>query len=187
MKITTLLKEVFPKYINSIIVIKTDIYIDISPKHLVQICQIMKNSNIFLCKSLTDIWGVDYMLRTKGPRFQINYSLESLALNQRIILRTFLHDNEKSLSLSYIFKSANWLEREIWDMYGIWFINHPDLRRILTDYGFDGHPLRKDFPLSGYTQIRFSDEDQKIIIEPINLNQESRFFHYNTPWIANNP
>jgi len=72
-------------------------------------------------------------------------------------------------------------------MYGIWFINHPDLRRILTDYGFDGHPLRKDFPLSGYTQIRFSDEDQKIIIEPINLNQESRFFHYNTPWIANNP
>jgi len=155
------------------------------PKYLTIFCQLLKYSNIFLCKSLTDLWGVDYLLRSKNTRFQINYSLESLALNQRIILRTSLYEDEVSLSLSQIYKSANWLEREVWDMYGVWFIDHPDLRRILTDYGFDGHPLRKDFPLSGYTQIRFSDEDQKIIIEPINLNQESRFFQYNTPWGSN--
>jgi len=152
-----LLKTTFPKYIRSILIIRTDIYVEIIPESIMKLCQFMKNSNLFLCKTLTDLWGVDYILRTKGPRFQINYSLESLALNQRIILRTFMNENDKSLSLSRIFKSANWLEREVWDMYGIWFNHHSDLRRILTDYGFDGHPLRKDFPLSGYTQIRFSD------------------------------
>jgi len=142
-KIVNIFKKVFPKYIRSIFIINTELYIDVIPKYLIIICQIMKNSNLFLCKSLTDLWGVDYLLRTKGARFQINYSIECLALNQRIIIRTFVYEDEISPSLSNIYKSANWLEREVWDMYGIWFANHPDLRRILTDYGFDGHPLRK--------------------------------------------
>ena len=103
-------------------------------------------------------------------------------LNQRIVLHFFINENQQVLSLTKIFPSANWMEREIFDMYGVKFIDHPDLRRILTDYGFEGYPLRKDFPLTGHNEVRYSEDEKKVIYEPVKLEQNYRNFDYESPW-----
>ena len=110
------------------------------------------------------------------------YLLLSHELNNRIIIDFSLNENEKVFSITSIFPSANWMEREVFDMYGIDFQDHPDLRRILTDYGFQGHPLRKDFPITGHTEVRYSEEKKKVIYEPVKLEQDYRNFDYNSPW-----
>ena len=103
-------------------------------------------------------------------------------LLRRIFLNISNSELESVSSIESIFKSANWFEREVWDMFGVYFLNHPDLRRILTDYGFEGYPLRKDFPLSGYTQVRYDEELKRVILEPLELTQEYRYFNFISPW-----
>jgi NADH-quinone oxidoreductase subunit C len=131
-------------------------------------------------KALMDITAVDYPEREK--RFEVVYNLLSIRYNHRIIVKVSLAENELIPTSVNIFSSANWFEREVWDMYGIYFANHPDLRRILTDYGFSGHPQRKDFPLTGYTEVRYSEEKKRVIYEPVKLPQEFRTFDFASPW-----
>ena len=129
---------------------------------------------------LMDMTAIDYPSREK--RFDIVYNLLSMTQNSRVIVKTSLAENDKIQSIASIYKSANWYERECYDLFGIQFINHPDLRRIMTDYNFEGHPLRKDFPLTGHTEVRYDDLEKKVVYEPVKLTQEYRNFDYMSPW-----
>ena len=129
---------------------------------------------------LIDITAIDYPSRES--RFDIIYLLLSLTLNKRILIKSSLKEEENIDSITSIFKSANWCERECYDLFGIRFNNHPDLRRIMTDYNFEGHPLRKDFPLTGHTEVRYDDLEKKVLYEPVKLSQEYRDFDYSSPW-----
>ena len=131
-------------------------------------------------KQLMDICGVDYPERPQ--RFEVVYNLLSLVQNNRVTVKVMLDDNSSIPSVSKVFSSADWWEREIWDLFGIFFSGHPDLRRILTDYGFDGHPLRKDFPLTGYVEVRYDDAQKRVVYEPVKLTQEYRDFDFLSPW-----
>jgi NADH:ubiquinone oxidoreductase subunit C len=131
---------------------------------------------------LLDVWAVDYPLNSLNGRFELNYYFLLLDVAQRIRVRTFVSENESIHSLTTFLRSANWFEREIWDMFGVFFSEHPDLRRILSDYGFEGFPLRKDFPLSGYVQVRFDDEAKRVLVEPLFITQEFRAFDFSSPW-----
>jgi len=133
------------------------------------------------CNTLSCISGVDFL--GKVYRFCIVYHLLSLKFNKRSNIKIFINEITSVDSCMEIYENANWWEREIWDMYGVYFINHLDLRRILTDYGFEGHPLRKDFPLSGFLELRFDNIQKSVIIQPIELTQEYRLFQYEMPWI----
>ena len=133
-----------------------------------------------LFKQLVDLCGVDYPERAE--RFDVVYNLLSLRQNQRV--RVKLHTDEASPvpSVTRVFSSAGWYERETWDMFGVYFSDHPDLRRLLTDYGFEGHPLRKDFPLTGYVEVRYDEEQKRVVYEPVKLNQNYRNFDFTSPW-----
>ena len=131
-------------------------------------------------KTLVSICGVDYVEREN--RFEIVYSLLSYTLNKRLLIKIQVNENIAVDTVSGIYSSAEWYEREIWDMYGVIFADHPDMRRILTDYGFSGHPLRKDFPLSGHVQVYYNKESGKVMHEPVKLDQEYRDFDFETPW-----
>ena len=131
-------------------------------------------------KLLVDVCGVDYPDREK--RFDVVYNLLSLTQNLRVRVRVETDETTPVPSVSGVFSSANWWEREAWDLFGIYFSGHPDLRRILTDYGFEGHPLRKDFPLTGYVEMRYDDEQKRVVYEPVNLTQEFRDFDFLSPW-----
>jgi NADH-quinone oxidoreductase subunit C len=131
-------------------------------------------------KQLMDVCGVDYPGRAE--RFEVVYNLLSLTHNRRIRVKVHTDAETPVPSVTPVFSSANWWEREAWDLFGIYFINHPDLRRILTDYGFEGHPLRKDFPLSGYVEVRYDEEQRRVVYEPVSLPQEFRSFDFLSPW-----
>ena len=156
------------------------IYITINIDDLVDVATVLKTNQKLKFKQLIDITAVDYPSNEK--RFKIVYFLLSHEFNQRIIISSFINDNEQVETLTNIFPSANWMEREVFDMYGVVFKNHPDLRRILTDYGFEGHPLRKDFPLTGHNEVRFSEEEKKVVYEKVKLEQDYRNFDYESPW-----
>ena len=156
------------------------LYITINSEDLLDVILLLKTNKNTKFRQLIDITAVDYPENQK--RFKIVYLLLSHEFNQRIILSYFISENEKISSLTKIFPSANWMEREIFDMYGIKFSDHPDLRRILTDYGFEGHPLRKDFPLTGHNEVRYSEDEKKVIYEPVKLEQNYRNFDYESPW-----
>ena len=156
------------------------IYITINIDDLVDVATLLKTNQKLKFKQLIDITAVDYP--SKEKRFKIVYFLLSHEFNQRIIISSFINDNEQVETLTNIFPSANWMEREVFDMYGVVFKNHPDLRRILTDYGFEGHPLRKDFPLTGHNEVRFSEEEKKVVYEKVKLEQDYRNFDYESPW-----
>lgn len=130
--------------------------------------------------SLVDIAAMD--VPSRPQRFELIYNLLSLRYNARIRVKTYTDELSPVDSCNDVFKAANWYEREIWDMYGVFFANHPDLRRILTDYGFEGHPFRKDFPLSGYVEVRYDDEQKRVVVEPLELAQEFRRFELEAPW-----
>jgi len=132
-------------------------------------------------KLLMDICGIDYMQKFKN-RFEINYNLLSVKYWARIHIKIHINEFTPVDSVIHIFKSANWYEREIWDMYGIFFKNHKDLRRILTDYGFEGFPLRKDFPQTGYVELRYNNDFKHLIYEPVELSQDFRSFDFLSPW-----
>lgn len=133
-----------------------------------------------LFKQLIDITAVDYLEREK--RFELVYHFLSLAYNKRLRLEVSVGENEKAPSITSVFKCANWYEREVFDLYGVIFEGHTDLRRILTDYNFDGYPLRKDFPLTGYYEVRFDNESQKVVYDPVSFPQSLRTFDYVSPW-----
>ena len=154
--------------------------IDIEIQNIAEVILFLKNENKCKFKQLIDITAVDFP--HKEQRFKIVYLLLSHENNLRIIINTNIKENETLPSITKIFSSANWMEREVFDMYGILFSEHPDLRRILTDYGFTGHPLRKDFPLTGHTEVRYSEEKKKVITEPVKLDQEYRDFDFDSPW-----
>ena len=156
------------------------IYVEIEKDHLIEVTLFVKNNKDFKFRQLIDITVVDYPEQVQ--RFKVVYLFLSHEFNQRIVLSYFINENELISSLTSIFPSANWMEREIFDMYGVNFKDHPDLRRILTDYGFEGHPLRKDFPLTGHTEVRYSEEKKKVINEPVKLEQNYRNFDYESPW-----
>ncbi len=127
-----------------------------------------------------DITAVDYPAREK--RFEVVYHLLSAALNHRVRVKAPLGDGEAIASAVELFPAANWFEREVYDLFGVLFTGHPDLRRILTDYGFDGHPLRKDFPMTGFVEVRYDDLEKRVVYEPVKLNQEYRQFDFLSPW-----
>ena len=156
------------------------LYVIINSEDLLDVILLLKTNKNIKFRQLIDITAVDYPENQK--RFKIVYLLLSHEFNQRIILSYFISENEKISSLTKIFPSANWMEREIFDMYGIKFTDHPDLRRILTDYGFQGHPLRKDFPLTGHNEVRYSENEKKVIYEPVKLEQNYRNFDFESPW-----
>ena len=140
----------------------------------------LKEDNQFLFDQLLDITAVDYPSREL--RFDIIYIIQTLKKNKKLILKTSLKDSQAMDSITSIHKAADWYERECYDLFGIEFINHPDLRRIMTDYNFEGHPLRKDFPLTGHTEVRYDDLEKKVIYEPVKLTQEFRDFDSESPW-----
>ena len=156
------------------------ICINIENENLLDVVLFLKNNNETKFKQLIDITAVDYPENER--RFKLVYLLLSHEFNSRILIDFFINENEIVSSLTSVFPSANWMEREVFDMYGIKFKNHPDLRRILTDYGFVGHPLRKDFPLTGHNEVRYSEDNKKVIYEPVKLEQNYRNFDYESPW-----
>jgi NADH-quinone oxidoreductase subunit C len=156
------------------------LYIDIDKDDLIDVILFIKTNQETKFRQLIDITVVDYP--EKNQRFEMIYLFLSHEFNQRIILKYKISESEIIPSLTSIFPSSNWMEREVFDMYGVSFKNHPDLRRILTDYGFEGHPLRKDFPLTGHTEVRYSEETKKVVTEPVKLEQNYRNFDYESPW-----
>ncbi len=156
------------------------INICIEDNNLIEVMIFLKTHSSTKFKQLIDITTVDYPER--GKRFKMVYLLLSHEKNSRIKIEFDIKEGEILSSLTSIFPSANWMEREVFDMYGVEFKDHPDLRRILTDYGFKGHPLRKDFPLTGHNEVRYSEEDKKVIYEPVKLEQNYRNFDYESPW-----
>ena len=158
------------------------IYVD--EGDLIEVIQFLKTNNKCKFRQLIDIAGVDYPDEEK--RFQLIYLLLSHEYNLRIKVLVNVDEKQIIKSLTKIYPSANWMEREVFDMYGIKFKNHPDLRRILTDYGFKGHPLRKDFPLTGFNEVRYSEKEKKVIYEPVKLEQNYRNFDFESPWEGTN-
>ena len=156
------------------------ICINIENENLLEVILFVKNNNETKFRQLIDITAVDFLESER--RFKLVYLLLSHEFNSRILIDFFINENEIVSSLTSVYPSANWMEREVFDMYGIKFKNHPDLRRILTDYGFTGHPLRKDFPLTGHNEVRYSEDDKKVVYEPVKLEQNYRNFDYESPW-----
>ncbi len=166
--------------INKTFIKHNQIYVEIEKDDLIDVVLFIKTNNNTKFRQLIDITVVDYPEQAK--RFKVVYLFLSHELNQRLILSYFINENEVISSLTSIFPAANWMEREVYDMYGVNFKDHPDLRRILTDYGFEGHPLRKDFPLTGHSEVRYSEDQKKVINEPVKLEQNYRNFDYESPW-----
>ena len=171
--------ELSSKIQNSLIQ-HDELLIEINENDLIDVIQFLKSNENCKFRQLIDIAGVDYPEDEK--RFELVYLFLSHEHNSRIKLLIKFEVNQTINSITKIFPSANWMEREVFDMYGVNFKDHPDLRRILTDYGFEGHPLRKDFPLTGHTEVRYSEDKKKVVSEPVKLEQNYRNFDYESPW-----
>ena len=156
------------------------LFIDVDIENIISTILFLKTNEKCRFKQLIDITSVDYPENSK--RFKMIYLLLSHQFNQRIVISCLINENEVVSSLTKIFPSANWMEREVFDMYGVKFKDHPDLRRLLTDYDFKGFPLRKDFPLTGHTEVRYNEDKKKVVYEPVKLEQNYRNFDYNSPW-----
>ena len=169
-----------PQWISQVILQKNEISLSIHPQYVLPFFTFLKDHTQTQYKVLIDITAVDYPSRAK--RFEVVYHLLSLHHNSRLRIKTSVDEMTPVDSLVSLYNSANWWERETWDMFGIFFANHPDLRRILTDYGFEGHPLRKDFPLSGFVEVRYDDSEKRVLTEPLEMTQEFRSFDFASPW-----
>ena len=170
--------------INSSRINHEQLEIHIDKESLLDVVIFLKKNNSTKFRQLIDITAVDYI--GSENRFKMIYLLLSHEYNLRINITFSINEKEVVNSLTKIFPSANWMEREVFDMYGIKFKNHPDLRRILTDYGFKGHPLRKDFPLTGFNEVRYSEKEKKVVYEPVKLEQNYRNFDFESPWEGTN-
>ena len=166
--------------INSSKIKHDQIYLNIDSNDIIDVILFLKNNENTNFKQLIDITAVDYPANEK--RFKLVYLILSHEFNVRILIDCFINEKEIPPSLTKIYPAANWMEREVFDMYGIQFKDHPDLRRILTDYNFNGYPLRKDFPLTGHKEVRYSEDEKKVIYEPVKLEQNYRNFDYESPW-----
>jgi len=161
-------------------VINNELIVTCKTSNIVDLLEDLKQKDGLNFEMLLDITAVDYPQRTK--RFELVYNLLSIKNNLRIRIKNFLNDNEIVPSISKLYKSASWYEREVWDMYGISFSGNNDLRRILTDYGFEGHPLRKDFPLTGFVELRYDETKKKVVYSKVKLTQDYRNFDFLSPW-----
>ena len=157
-----------------------ELMLEVPGDKLIGLLAFLRDDPKCLFKQLIDICGVDWPERPK--RFDVVYNLLSLKLNQRIRLKVATDEATPVPSAAAVYSAAGWFEREAYDLYGVWFADHPDLRRILTDYGFEGHPLRKDFPLTGFVEVRWDDEQKRVVYEPVKLTQEFRRFDFLSPW-----
>ncbi len=157
-----------------------ELMITVAPASLIRVLTILRDDVNFQFKQLMDVCSADRPDR--DPRFEVVYNLLSLSQNFRIRIKVPVEEGASVPSATDVFSSANWWEREVWDLMGIYFSGHPDLRRIMTDYGFEGHPLRKDFPLTGYVEVRYDDDLKRVVYEPVKLQQEFRSFDFLSPW-----
>jgi len=166
--------------IKSSKIVHNQVFLTIDNEDLLEVILFLKNNSDMNFKQLIDITAVDYPENER--RFKLVYLLLSHEFNSRIIIDFHINENEMVSTLTSVYPSSNWMEREVFDMYGIKFNDHPDLRRILTDYGFEGHPLRKDFPLTGHNEVRYSEDEKKVVYEKVKLEQNYRNFDYESPW-----
>jgi len=162
-------------------IVGDNLIIYISPSQLIDFLKFLRDDQNLSFKTLLDVFGAD-MLGIRNPRFEVIYNLLSYKLNNRLTVKVAINEHEEIPSAVSVFSSAGWFEREAFDMYGIKFSNHPDLRRILTDYNFEGYPLRKDFPLTGYKEVRYDENLKKVVYEDVKLMQEFRNFDFEMPW-----
>ena len=183
-KIEKIINSELASKVQQSVIINEELTIEIHVNDLIEVVQFLKSNDKCKFRQLIDIAGVDYP--EKDKRFQLVYLFLSHENNIRVKILIKFQPNESINSLTKIFPSANWMEREVFDMYGIKFKNHPDLRRILTDYGFKGHPLRKDFPLTGFNEVRYSEKEKKVVYEPVKLEQNYRNFDFESPWEGTN-
>jgi len=176
------IRNMLPRIVTTGVVIHGEPVLYVDPENVPPMLNFLKNHTMTRCKQLLDVTAVDVPTRPK--RFEVVYQLLSVEHNSRMRVKTQVGalGEEGVPSVVDLFPSANWFEREVWDMYGIYFAGHPDLRRILTDYGFQGHPLRKDFPLSGFVEVRYDSTKKRVVTEPVQLSQEFRQFDLLTPW-----
>ncbi|KAK3527811.1 hypothetical protein QTP86_006882 [Hemibagrus guttatus] len=173
--------EILPKYVQQVqVTCYNELEVMIHPEGVIPVLTFLRDHTNAQFRNLTDLTVVD--VPTRQNRFEIVYNLLSLRYNSRIRVKTYTDELTPVDSAVPVHQAANWYEREVWDMFGVFFANHPDLRRILTDYGFEGHPFRKDFPLSGYVEVRYDDELKRVVAEPVELAQEFRKFDLNSPW-----
>ena len=171
----------FEKFSNAKIISNNRYFeIQVDQSEIFNTIKELKEDSNFKFDQLTDLTAIDYPSREK--RFDVIYLLLSMTLNQRLLIKTSISQSESIESIIPIHRAADWYERECYDLFGIQFLNHPDLRRIMTDYNFEGHPLRKDFPLTGHTEVRYDDLEKKVVYEPVKLTQEYRNFDYMSPW-----
>ncbi|MHB1217638.1 MAG: NADH-quinone oxidoreductase subunit C [Alphaproteobacteria bacterium] len=175
-----LIQASLPSDVSGARVIHGELMLDARRESIVRVLTFLRDDSNCQFKLLVDVCGVDYPSRPE--RFEVVYNLLSLRHNQRVRVKVVTGEETPVPSVTGVFSSAGWYERETWDLYGIFFSDHPDLRRLLTDYGFEGHPLRKDFPLTGYVEVRYDDERKRVVYEPVNLVQEFRSFDFLSPW-----
>jgi len=179
------LEATLASYIKSLTYLNySQLIIRINKFKILKFLTILKQFELFSFKQLLDLFATDIPFRVKN-RFEVNYLLLSLInhFQFRLLVKVSTSTLKPLFSVSEVFASADWLEREVWDFFGIFFLNHPDLRRILTDYGFSGYPLRKDFPVTGFLQISYKLNHRRLVYEPLKLQQELRFFEFKSPWI----
>jgi len=157
-----------------------ELMVSVQRERIVDVLKLLRDDSNCQFHQLMDICGVDYV--DESPRFEVVYNLLSMTHNTRIRVKVRTDEDEPVPSVVSVFSTANWFEREVWDLMGVFFSDHPDLRRLLTDYGFEGHPLRKDFPLTGYVEVRYDDEQKRVVYEPVKLTQEFRNFDFVSPW-----
>jgi len=180
LKFARLFLSMVPKWIQAYSFHKGELIFFVFPQYIFPFFQVLKDHSNAQFKMLIDITAVDYPSRPN--RFEVVYNLLSIQYNTRVRVKTSVDEMTPLLSVTPLYNAANWFEREVWDMFGICFLHHPDLRRILTDYGFEGHPMRKDFPLTGYIEFRYDDSKKRVISEPIEMAQEFRYFDFSSPW-----
>jgi len=183
-KIEKIINSELANKVQHSVIVNEELKVEINVNDLIEVVQFLKSNDKCKFRQLIDIAGVDYP--EKDKRFQLVYLFLSHENNIRIKILIKFQPKETINSLTKIFPSSNWMEREVFDMYGIKFKNHPDLRRILTDYGFKGHPLRKDFPLTGFNEVRYSEKEKKVVYEPVKLEQNYRNFDFESPWEGTN-
>ncbi|NKD86940.1 NADH-quinone oxidoreductase subunit C [Haematospirillum sp. 15-248] len=169
-----------PDDVVSVAVVRQELVVTINPTSVIRVMMALRDDATCKFTQMVELTAVDYPEREN--RFEIVYCLLSMTHNQRVRVKCMVDGEMPLPSITSVFSAANWFEREVWDMYGIFFAEHPDLRRILTDYGFQGHPLRKDFPLTGYVEMRYDEDQKRVIYEPVKLAQDFRTFDFLSPW-----
>ena len=178
--LATYLADAVPNEVGAAVIAHDELAITTQRASLVKLMTFLRDDSNCQFKVLIDITAVDFPERDE--RFEVVYNLLSVALNQRIRIKVATDETAPVPSVTSIYSAAAWFEREVWDLYGVLFTDHPDLRRLLTDYGFEGHPLRKDFPLTGYVEVRYDAEQKRVVYEPVKLTQEFRSFDFISPW-----